>query len=100
MNYNWGRLDDFIARIKLGSFVNACDAQIMHAKYGSGVLPGGVLYTNSTDSSFRALMINEHVNFDLLPTIIRTNCGAPLPSSYANENEVDVNIFNMVDPNL
>ena len=98
MNYNWGRLDDFEERLLNGKSVDACDSQIMHAKFYNGAKPSGVVYRDESSGLLQALFVSEHVNYSDLPIATKLFCGSTLQAN-ADENEspVELSVFNLVD---
>ena len=96
MNYNWGRLDDFVERIWGGNYVSACDHQIMHGKYSNGENPHALVFRNSTTGDLKALIINQNVPYKDLPVVTKLLVGATNPDG-EKFNSVRVNLFTIVD---
>jgi hypothetical protein len=96
MNYNWGPLSAYQDRILTGKFLGPCDKQIMHAKYGNGLFPDGIVYLNQTSGHLQAIMINQHVDFGEITAFSKLFVGAKTPSADEGQT-LDVNIFDVVD---
>jgi len=101
MNYNWGRLDDFEKRIQTGSYMSACDGQIMHAKFYNGEKPSGLVFRNSTSGLLQALYVNQFVDYNDLPFSSKLFCGAKmLIENGKGPDQAEFNSFNLLDYSL
>ena len=96
MNYNWGRMEEFIVKVQSGQKLSACDDQIFHAKFGNGNNPNGIIY-RATDGYLKGLVVNEHIDYFLLPTNTKLFFGSNLPGKVNNTNLIDVHQFDIVD---
>lgn len=96
LNYNWGTFAAIQERILAGNFLGPCDKKVMHAKYGNGDFPDGIVYFNQTTQHLQALMVNQHIPFVDLPAFSKLFTGARVPDGPFVET-LELNIFDVVD---
>lgn len=100
MNYNWGRLDDFVARINSGRYISSCDSQIMHAKFYNGEKPSGTVFRDPETGYLKALFVSQYVDYNYLPLVTKLFCGATMPNNNPDGEEdgaVAINVFDILD---